>query len=102
VVVSPQPSASPHQLPWPDTADPFSASDIEKEFPAGELFSSHSPTIDSGPIESEQPFATTANMNTDVTDINRRMSTSGKGVTSTSVYTHVPEGTNIIAPPRRG
>jgi hypothetical protein len=41
-------------------------------------------------------------MNTDVTDIDRRMSISGKGVTSTSVYTHVPEGTNIIAPPRRG
>ena len=38
-------------------------------------------------------------MNTDVTDINRRMSTSGKGVTSTSVYTHALEGTNPIAMP---
>jgi hypothetical protein len=35
-------------------------------------------------------------MNTDVTDINRRMSTSGKGVTSTSVYTDARERTNLI------
>jgi len=39
-------------------------------------------------------------MNTDGTDIDRRMSTSGKGVTSTSVYTHAPEGTNTIAMPQ--
>jgi hypothetical protein len=60
------------------------------------LSTSQSPSIDSGAIESEQPFADTANMNTDVTDINKRMSTSGKGVTSTSVYTDAPERTNLI------
>jgi len=75
VLVDPQPSASPHQLPWPDTADPFSESNISSEFPAGELFSSHSPTIDPGPTESEQLIAPTATMNTDVTDINSLMST---------------------------
>jgi hypothetical protein len=51
-----------------------------REFPAGEPFSCHKPTIDWEPIESEQPFTATANTNADVIDINRRMSASEKGV----------------------